>query len=77
MTSQRGKNRNVAHETKSSGSLLFLPRCDVLSASITEQTTAKWKLFVFSINTLKIHFKRFTEFFWGIFGALKTMNRVS
>ena len=46
MTLQRGKNKNVTHETKSSGSLMFLPRCDVLCASITEQTTGKWNLFV-------------------------------
>ena len=25
---------------------MFLPRCDVLCASITEQTTGKWNLFV-------------------------------
>ena len=36
----------MTHETKSSGSLLFLPRCDVLCASTTEQTTGKWNLFV-------------------------------
>ena len=28
MTSQRGKNKKVAHKTKSSGSLMFLPHCD-------------------------------------------------
>ena len=36
----------MAAETKSSGLLMFLPRCDVLCASITEQTTGKWNLFV-------------------------------
>ena len=29
-----------------SGSLMFLPRGNVLCASITEQTTGKWNLFV-------------------------------
>ena len=48
VTSQRGKNKKVAHETKSRGSQMFLPCCDVLysCASITEQTTAKWNQFV-------------------------------
>ena len=47
MTSQHGENINFAHETTSSCSLVFLPRCDVLGTSITEQTTAKWNLLVF------------------------------
>ena len=38
MASQRGKNKKVA--------LMFSPRCDGNCAPITEQTTAKWKLFV-------------------------------
>ena len=53
MTSQRGKNKKVSHEMESSGSLMFLPRCDVLCASITEQTTAKWNLFVLYSKYMK------------------------
>ena len=65
---QRGKNKETAHETKSS----------VLCASITEQTTGKWSRLVILYNKYeKMRFKRFTEFSWGIFGALKKMNCVS
>ena len=73
MMSQRGKNKKVAHEPP--GRLMFLPRCDVVCASITEQTTGKWNLFVlYNKYIKKRHFKRFTEFSWGNFGALKKMN---
>ena len=34
MTSQRGQAKIVAHETKSSASLMFLPRCDFLCANL-------------------------------------------
>ena len=36
----------VAQETKWSGSLMFLSRSGVICASLTEQTTGKWNLFV-------------------------------
>ena len=78
MTSQRGKNKNVAHETKSSVSLMFLPRCDVLCASITEQTTTKWNLFVLYNKYMKKYSpKDLLNFPWEIFGSLKMTNRVS
>ena len=41
LTTECGKNKKVAHET-----MMFLPCCDALYASITEQTTGKWNLFV-------------------------------
>ena len=34
-------------------------------------------LFLLYNKYMKIHFKRFTEFSWGIFGTLKKINRVS
>ena len=40
------RTKKVAHETKSSGTLMFLQRCDVLWASITEQTTENWIILV-------------------------------
>ena len=49
MTSEPGKNyKKVAHEIESSChcSLMFLPHSNVICAFITEQTTAKWNLFV-------------------------------
>ena len=58
MTSQRDKNKKVTHETKSSGSLMFLPCCDVLCASITEQTTGKWNLFVLYNKYMKKHISK-------------------
>ena len=60
MMAQLGKNKNVAHETKSSGSLMFLTRCDVLCASITEQTTGKWNLFVLYNKYMKKIFGEFS-----------------
>ena len=44
-TSQRGKN--ISDQLLCS----YIPRCDVICASITEQTTAKWNLFVNYIFT--------------------------
>ena len=55
--------------------MMFLPHCDVLCASITEQTMEKWNLFVLIFKNT-FDFKIFTEFSGGIFWALKKMNRV-
>ena len=45
-TSHRGKNISDTLDFVSWATFLFLPRCDVICAFITEQTTAKWNLFV-------------------------------
>ena len=53
---------------------MFLPRCDVLCASITEQSTGKWNLFVLYNKYMKKkkHFKRFTELnFLGNFRGVR------
>ena len=57
-TSQCGKNKKVAHEPTLSVSLMFLPRCDVLCAYITEQTTGKWNLFVLYNKYIKNTFQK-------------------
>ena len=54
MTSQRGKNKAMANETKSSWSLMFLLRCDVLCGSRTEQASEKWNLCVVYNKYMKI-----------------------
>ena len=60
VTSQRGKNKKVAHETKSRGSQMFLPCCDVLysCASITEQTRQNGINLFYTINTWKNIFQK-------------------
>ena len=45
-TSQRDKNISDPHDFVSWATFLLLPRCNVMSASITKQTTAKWDRFV-------------------------------
>ena len=77
MTSQHDKNETWAHKTKSTGSLMFFPCCDVLYAFITEQRTEKYNFFVLFNKYMKhIHSKRFTKLPCGIFCALKKMNCV-
>ena len=54
---------------------MFSPRCDVVCASITEQTTGKWNLFVIYNKYMKKYISKdllnFPGEFWG---ALKKMN---
>ena len=42
-TSQRSRNISDQLDFVSLAIALFLPRCDVIRACITEQITAKWK----------------------------------
>ena len=72
MTSQRSKNKTMAHETKLSGSLMFLPRCDVLCASTTEQTTGKWNLFVLYNKYTK---NTFQKIYWILLGKFRGVKK--
>ena len=62
----------MTHETKSSGSLLFLPRCDVLCASTTEQTTGKWNLFVLYNKYTK---NTFQKIYWILLGKFRGVKK--
>ena len=62
----------MTHETKSSGSLLFLPRCDVLCASTTEQTTGKWNLFVLYNKYTK---NTFQKIYWMLLGKFRGVKK--
>ena len=66
-TSQRGRNISDSLDFLSWATFLWLPRCDVICASITEQTTAKWNLFVKYIIK---HYNRALNFFktWTSYG---------
>ena len=68
MSSQRGKNQKSGPRDEVE-SLMFLPRCDVLCASITEQTKGKWKLFVLYNKYMKKYISKHLLNFPGEFSG--------
>ena len=70
MSSQSGKMWPM-RVTESSVSLMLLPRSDVFCASITKQTTAKWKLFALYNKSSNGSLKIFRDFR----GIKKDMNK--
>ena len=70
MTSQRGKNKNVVTDVLN---MLWRPLCIY---NWIDNDKMESICFIHKKHD-KIHFKRVTEFSWGIFGVLKKMNRVS